>query len=399
MLFKDLLNDGTGKIVMLVFDGLGGVPHPDTGQTELEAATVPNLDSIASRSACGLMNMVDYGITPGSGPGHMALFGYDPTGVEVGRGVLEALGVGHTQADDELSARGNFATMDPDSRRITDRRGGPPNQDRNIELVARLNNLVTVPGYEVKFLSGKEHRFVFILKGADLDDSLSETDPQVTGVPSPPVEAQDPAAAGAADAVNRAITAINEALVEFGPQNTVLLRGFAKVPDVEPFPARYGLKSAAIATYPMYKGIASLVGMDVLDTGPSFPDQVAALKAEWDRYDFFFVHVKGTDGYGHKGDFDGKVRVLSECDRLIPEIESQDPAVLIVTGDHSTPTALKDHSFHPVPVLVRADTAIPTGNQHFTEADCAGGILGVFPGSKLMQLALAYAGRLKKFGA
>lgn len=399
MLIKDLLNNGKGKIVMLVFDGLGGVPHPDTGKTELEAATVPNLDALAARSACGLMNMVDYGITPGSGPGHMALFGYDPTGVEVGRGVLEALGVGHSQAEDELSARGNFATMNPDSGEITDRRGGPPSQERNHELVALLNTRVRVPGYKVRFISGKEHRFVFLLKGAGLHDTLTETDPQVTGVPSPPAKALSPEATGTADAVNRAIASINDTLKDQGPQNTMLLRGFAKVPVVEPFPERYGLRSAAIATYPMYRGIASLVGMDVLETGPSFPDQVAVLKAEWDRYDFFFVHVKGTDGYGHKGDFDGKVRVLTECDRLVPEIESQDPAVLIVTGDHSTPTALKDHSFHPVPVLIQASTAIPTGHERFTEANCAHGILGVFPGRKLMQMSLGYADRLKKFGA
>ena len=399
MMIKELLNDGTGKIVMLVFDGLGGVPHPETGRTELEAASLPNLDALATRSACGLLNMVDYGITPGSGPGHMSLFGYDPIATEVGRGVLEALGVGHQQTDDELSARGNFATMTPSGGVITDRRGGSPSQERNQELVAYLNGRVQVAGFEVSFISGKEHRFVFILKGPGLQDDLSETDPQVSGVPAPPVTAGSPGSSSAAEALNQAVRSINEALETFAPQNTVLLRGFAKVPVVEPFPERYGLKSAAIATYPMYRGIASLVGMDVLETGSSFPDQVAVLKANWDRYDFFFVHVKGTDGYGHKGDFDGKVRVLADCDRLIPEIESLAPEVFIVTGDHSTPSVLKDHSFHPVPVLLQASTAIATGTKSFTEAECSRGILSVFPGWKLMQLALGYAGRLKKLGA
>jgi len=399
MIIKDLLNDEDGKILMLVFDGLGGVPHPDHGKTELEAADIPNLDSLASSSSCGLMNMVDYGIAPGSGPGHMALFGYDPVETRVGRGVLEALGVGHRQADDELSARGNFATMEPGSEVITDRRGGPPAQERNNELVSRLNERVRVPGYDVKFISGKEHRFVFILKGAALHDALTESDPQVTGVPSPAVEALDQGSADAARAVNQAIASINSALEDFAPQNTVLLRGFAKVPDVEPFTVRYGLKSAAIATYPMYRGIAGLVGMDILETGPTFTNQVSVLEDNWADYDFFFVHVKGTDGFGHKGDFQGKVNVLTECDRLVPKIASLGPEVFIVTGDHSTPTALKDHSFHPVPVLLKASTSIATGHDRFTEAHCSRGILGTFPGKKLMQLALGYAGRLKKFGA
>lgn len=399
MQVKDLLNEATGKIVLLVFDGLGGVPFPGRGMTELEAARVPNLDALARRAACGLMVMVDHGIAPGSGPGHMALFGYDPVATEVGRGVLEALGVGHCQAPDELSARGNFATLDPATGAITDRRGGHVTQDRNRELVARLNERVRLPGYDVTFLSGKEHRFVFLLKGPGLADRLTETDPQVTGVPAPPVRALDPGSEVAARAVNQAVDAIREALRDAAPQNFVLLRGFATVPRIEPFRERYGLRAAAIATYPMYRGIAALVGMDVLDTGPTFADQVAVLRNNFDQYDFFFVHVKATDSAGHKGDFDAKVRVLEECDRLVPDIEALDPAVLIVTGDHSTPAALMDHSFHPVPVLIRASTAIPSGAERFTEASCARGVLGVFPGVKMMPLALGYAGRLKKFGA
>lgn len=396
---KDLLNDETGKIVLLVFDGLGGVPYPGRGATELEAARIPNLDALFRRSACGLMVMLDHGITPGSGPGHMALFGYDPVATEVGRGVLEALGVGHCQAQDELSARGNFATVDPLTGAITDRRGGIPTQERNRELVALLNERVRVPGYDVKFLSGKEHRFVFILKGPGLADRLTETDPQVTGVPAPPVRALDPGSEVAARAVNQALDSIREVLRDSAPQNFVLLRGFATVPQIEPFKTKYGLRAAAIATYPMYRGIAALVGMDVLDTGPTFADQVATLREHFGSYDFFFVHIKATDSAGHKGDFDGKVRVLEECDRLIPDILALNPAVFIVTGDHSTPAAVKDHSFHPVPVLIHAATAIPSGAERFTEACCARGVLGVFKGVNLMPLALAYAGRLMKYGA
>lgn len=399
MELKELFNESNAKIIMLVFDGLGGAPFPGRGMTELEAARIPNLDSLARRSACGLMVMVDYGIAPGSGPGHMALFGYDPIKTEVGRGVLEALGVGHCQQPDELSARGNFATIEPETGVITDRRGGIPSQERNRALVSLLNERVKVAGYSVKFISGKEHRFVFILKGPGLSDKLTETDPQVTGVPAPPVKALDPSAEKAASVVNQAIESIKEALSTCYPQNFVLLRGFATVPHIEPFSSRYGLRAAAIATYPMYKGIAALVGMDVLETGATFADQVEVLKANYHKYDFFFVHVKATDSAGHKGDFDAKVKVLEECDPLIADIEALEPEVLIVTGDHSTPAAVMDHSFHPVPVLIRAKTAIPSSVERFTEAMCARGILGVFPGVKLMPLALAYAGRLKKFGA
>jgi 2,3-bisphosphoglycerate-independent phosphoglycerate mutase len=399
MELKDLFNDEKGKIVMLVFDGLGGAPFGEKRMTELEAASIPNMDKLAKESALGLMVMTDYGIAPGSGPGHMALFGYDPLKTNVGRGVLEALGVGHTQERDELSARGNFATIDPESHVITDRRGGALTQERNKELCEKLNEKVRIEGYQVKFISGKEHRFVFILKGEGLEEELSETDPQVTGVPPPKVVALSEKAKKTADVVNRCIEGIFDALKDEYPQNAVLLRGFAKVPSIEPFGDRYNLKAAAIATYPMYKGIAKLVGMECLECGSTFEDQVKTLEANYDNFDFFFVHVKATDSYGHKGDFDGKVRVLEECDRLIPRFLALKPKVFVITGDHSTPCAVKEHSFHPVPVLIRADTAIPTGAERFTEKDCAKGILGTFPGMKLMQMCLGYAGRLKKFGA
>jgi len=396
---KDLFNDEKGKIILLVFDGLGGAPFGENRLTELEASSIPNMDNLAKESALGLMVMTDYGIAPGSGPGHMALFGYDPFKTNVGRGVLEALGVGHVQEKDELSARGNFATIDPAKGVITDRRGGFLTQQRNNELCQKLNEKVQVPGYQVKFISGKEHRFVFILKGEGLNDALSETDPQVTGVPPPKVVALSEAAQKTADVVNLCIAQIFEVLKDEYPQNAVLLRGFATVPEIEPFGQRYNLRAAAIATYPMYKGIARLVGMDCLECGPTFEDQVQTLEAHYEKYDFFFVHVKATDSYGHRGDFDGKVRVLEECDRLIPRFLSLKPKVFVITGDHSTPCAVMEHSFHPVPVLIHAETAISTGSERFTEKECAKGILGVFPGMKLMQLCLGYAGRLKKFGA
>jgi 2,3-bisphosphoglycerate-independent phosphoglycerate mutase len=396
---KGLFNDEKGKIVLLVFDGLGGAPFGEKRMTELEAASIPNMDILARESALGLMVMTDYGIAPGSGPGHMALFGYDPLKTNVGRGVLEALGVGHAQEKDELSARGNFATVDPKTGVITDRRGGALTQERNRELCQKLNEKVRVEGFRVQFISGKEHRFVFILKGEGLEDALSETDPQVTGAPPPKVVALNEDAKRSAYVVNLCIERIFDALKDEYPQNAVLLRGFATVPFIEPFEQRYNLRAAALATYPMYKGIARLVGMDCLECGSTFEDQVQTLEANYERFDFFFVHVKATDSYGHKGDFNGKVRVLEECDRLIPRFLALKPKVFAITGDHSTPCAVMEHSFHPVPVLIHADTAISTGNERFTEKDCTKGILGIFPGVKLMQLCLGYAGRLKKFGA
>lgn len=400
MEIRGLLNDQTTKIVLLVFDGLGGTPFPGRGVTELEAAHIPNMDALAEKSARGLMVMVDYGIAPGSGPGHFALFGYDPVKTEVGRGVLEALGVGHVLTSDELAARGNFATKDPKTNNIIDRRGGIPTQERNRYLCQLLNEKVRAPeNYGFKVISGKEHRFVFILKGPNLADRLTETDPQITGVPALKVQPLHENSVHTARIVNEVIAEMEKVLASETPQNTILLRGFATPPKIEPFPEKYGLRSAAIATYPMYKGIAKLVGMDVLETGSNFGDQVATLKDAWDQYDFFFIHVKGTDSAGHAGDFDKKVHVLEECDKLIPSILSLKPDVFIITGDHSTPCALKEHSFHPVPVLIHAQTAIPTPEKRFTEASCAHGILGVFPGQSLMPIALGYANRLKKFGA
>lgn len=395
--FKQLIVRNEKKIVMLIFDGLGGLPDPSTGLTELETARVPNLDAIAKKSLCGNSLVVDYGITPGSGPGHFALFGYDPK-IEIGRGVLEALGVGHRMEKNDLAARGNFATVDNNGV-ITDRRGGLPSSERNKEICRRLEEEIELPGCDHFVIPGKEHRFVLVIRGDALSDSLSETDPQRTGVVPPPVRSLDGHAKKSEKIVNSFIAQAEKILKDYHPQNMILLRGFAKSPDIEPFPERYGLRSCAIAIYPMYKGIAKLVGMEVVECGATFSEQIDALEKNYGDYDFFFIHVKETDSAGHAGDFSRKARILEECDVSLPRLLALKPGCLIITGDHSTPSLLKEHSFHPVPVSFLTENACPDGVERFTEREFMSGGLGIFPAQKIMQLALAFTLKLKKFGA
>ncbi|MBM4386144.1 MAG: 2,3-bisphosphoglycerate-independent phosphoglycerate mutase [Deltaproteobacteria bacterium] len=395
--FKPLVARNEKKIVMLVFDGLGGIPDPSTGLTELETARVPNLDAIAKKSLCGNSLVVDYGITPGSGPGHFALFGYDPE-IEIGRGVLEALGVGHRMEKNDLAARGNFATVDANGV-LADRRGGFPSSERNREICRRLEEEIELPGCELFAIPGKEHRFVLVIRGEGLSDALSETDPQKTGVIPQPVRSLGKNAKKSEKIVNSFIAQAEKILKDYRPQNMLLLRGFAKSPDIGPFPGRYGLRSCAIAVYPMYKGIAKLVGMDVAECGATFPEQIDALERNYNGYDFFFIHVKETDSAGHAGDFARKSRVLEECDGSLPRLLALKPDCLIITGDHSTPSLLREHSFHPVPVSFLTENACPDSVERFTERAFMSGGLGIFPARKIMQLALAFTLKLKKFGA
>jgi 2,3-bisphosphoglycerate-independent phosphoglycerate mutase len=399
MNLKNLLRNNGSKIVMVVFDGLSGLPDPETGMTELESAKTPNLDAIAVRSSCGLSMILDEGITPGSGPGHFAIFGYDPLAHDIGRGVLEALGVGFELSGSDLAARGNFATMN-EKAEITDRRGGSIAQEKNNRMCSLLSSIVlSDPAVKVFAVPGKEHRFALILRGGGLCGSLTETDPQITGVRAHEVKALDKISEKSAILLNEFIKKAEEILRDFAPSNTVLLRGFACPPHIENFNDRYMLKSAAVATYPMYKGIARLLGMEVIKCGSTFRDQVDALKKHYDEYDFFYIHIKETDSAAHAGDFARKIRVIEACDELLPEITALKPECLIITGDHSSPCLIKEHSFHPIPTLFLSRTAIPDRVARLTEKDCATGILGIFRAVRIMPLALGFAGRLLKYGA
>jgi len=388
---------GPGKILMLVMDGLGGLPMEPGGPTELEAAHTPNLDALARDSICGLSQPVGPGITPGSGPGHLALFGYDPLRYEIGRGVLEACGIGFPLQKEDLAARGNFCTVDEDGR-IVDRRAGRIPSEKGAELVTMLRQ-ITLPGVEVFVEPVKEYRFVLVIRGEELVADLTETDPQQLGVPPLPVEALSPQAEATAALVNEWIAQARKILADQHPANMVLLRGLSKEPGLPKMQEIYGLRPAAIATYPMYRGVAQLVGMDVLPTGETIEEELETLKAHWEEYDFFYFHVKKVDSAGEDGDFARKASIIEHVDEILPEILALKPAVVIVTGDHSTPALLKSHSWHPVPTLLWSPYCRADEVTQFGERACMRGGLGTFPATDLLPLAMANALRLNKYGA
>jgi 2,3-bisphosphoglycerate-independent phosphoglycerate mutase len=396
-LIRPLVVSNTTKIVLLSLDGLGGLPRPETGRSELETARLPALTALATEAACGLLRHVAPGITPGSGPGHLGLFGYDPLQFMVGRGVLESLGIEFDLRAGDVAARGNFCTVDPQGR-IIDRRAGRIGTDVCVRLTERLR-MIRLPGVEVFVEPVKEHRFVLVLRGPRLSGRLSETDPQTLGTPPLPVRGLAPEAAATADLVNRFVTEAARLLHDAAPANMILLRGFDQLPELPRFPDVFGLRAAAIAAYPMYRGLAKLVGMDVLKTGGTFHDEVATLTEHWDAYDFFFVHYKDTDKAGEDGDFDAKVAALERFDTHVPKIRALRPDVLIVTGDHATPSILAAHGWQPVPVLLWSRYCGADPVCAFTERACASGTMGTMPAHHLMPLVMANAQRLTKFGA
>ena len=385
------------KLLMVVIDGLGGLPV--RGRTELEAAKHPNLDRLTSKSVCGLIDPISYGITPGSGPSHLALFGYDPFRYEIGRGVMEALGIGLKLTQDDLAARGNFATID-DQGVIVDRRAGRISTEKNQEICDFLQNEIKeVDGVRISVHPGKEHRFVLLFQGEGLKDDLTDVDPQKDGLKAKGTEGHTPEAKRTAEIVNNFWKRATEILKPFHPANTILLRGFSKIPHIPTMTERFKLRPAAIATYPMYRGLARLVGMEILETGETNKDLVETLKDHFDGYDFFYLHFKKTDSAGEDGDFKRKVKALEEIDRVLPLILKLKPDVWVVTGDHSTPALLKSHSWHPNPILLYSKYIRPDGIRRFTERDCQKGQLGRFPAVNALPLMLANGLKLKKFGA
>ena len=387
------------KIVLLVLDGLGGLPMHEEGQTELEAAHTPHLDQLAAGAICGLQQPVAPGITPGSGPAHLGLFGYNPLRYQVGRGVLSALGVDFDLQPNDVAARGNFCTVE--SGVVADRRAGRISSDKGEEL-CRLLDEIELPGVEIFVRPVKEYRFLLVLRGQGLSGALADTDPQEVGEEPLPAEALDLSeeAERTAKLVDQFTGQAREILADHYPANMVLLRGFAQRPDWPQFPDAFHLRAAAIAQYPMYRGVARLVGMETLPAGVTVQDEFDALAAHWDDYDFFYLHVKRIDSAGEDGDFERKVELIEEADELLPRLLALDPDVVIVTGDHSTPALLKYHSWHPVPVLLWSDHCRADEVQRFGERACmAGGLGPQIPSTRLMPLALANALRLKKYGA
>jgi len=396
-IIKEIALSTPSKIVLLVLDGLGGLPHPETGKTELETANTPNLDRLAAKSICGLIDPVAPGITPGSAPGHLALFGYDPVTFSIGRGVLEAVGIDFDLERGDVAARGNFCTIN-EAGLVTDRRAGRITDEKCVELCQLLDGQV-IDNVRILVRPVREHRLVIVFRGDNLVPEVSDSDPQQLGVPPKPVLAINPAASQMAEVANQFLSRAKAILRPHYPANMVLLRGFSKHPDLPTLGEIYNLKPAAIASYPMYRGLAKLVGMKVLKTGKTIDDEIKTLEQNYANYDFFFIHIKGTDTAGEDGDFKAKVRVIEQVDKALPQITRLQPDVLVVTGDHSTPTLFKGHSWHPVPILLYSKWCRPDRISKFSELTCASGSLGRLPAKQVMLLAMAYATKLTKFGA
>lgn len=395
---KDLAYVTDTKIVMLIMDGLGGLQMENGGKTELETAKTPNMDKLAASSSCGLLDPIYPGITPGSGPGHLALFGYDPVKWNMGRGVLEALGINFPLQCGDVAIRINFSTVDDDGV-VTDRRAGRISTEKCEELAAELDK-IEVSGAEVMVRPVKEHRAVVVFRADGLGDAINDTDPQVTGKMPLPMEPGDKESEKTVKITGEWLDQAKNILKDHHPANMVLLRGFASYKDYPSFKDMYKLTSAAIAQYPMYKGLAGLVGMDVKeDVGDKLEDLVKCLKSNWNDYDFLFVHVKKTDSYGEDGNFDAKVKIIEEVDTLIPSILDLSPHVLIITGDHSTPAKIGSHSWHPLPFLLNSEYCRQDRAEEFTERACARGSMGRLQTTSLMPIAMANALKLKKFGA
>ena len=392
----DMVDSTPSKIIMLVVDGLGGAPHPDTGLSELETAALPNLDRLAKESSGGMTIPVLPGVAPGSGPSHLALFGYNPLKYFIGRGVLEALGIDAPLGNGDVAARGNFCTVDSRGL-LTDRRAGRIPSGESFPLVEILDT-IEVPGVQLSVLPVKDYRFVLIMKGAGLSDDVSETDPQRIGVEPLEVEALAASGEKTASAANAFIRKAKEKLAEQPRANMVLLRGFSQLPSFPSMGESYRLNPAAIAAYPMYRGLARVVGMKVIQTGQSFEDELTALSEHYEDHDFFYLHYKPADAAGEDGDFEAKVRTLEDLDACIPRILDLNPDVLVVAGDHSTPAVLAAHSWHPVPVLIRSRQTLGDGVDAFNERACARGSLGTFQAEYLMLQALSHAGKLAKYG-
>ncbi|HCU81293.1 MAG: phosphoglycerate mutase [Chloroflexi bacterium] len=400
-IIDSLVKTNNTKIIMLVLDGLGGLPNDFNGKTELEQAVTPHLDNIAKEGVLGQVIPVQTGVTPGSGPAHLALFGYDPLNVDIGRGILEAYGVGMQVREKDVAIRGNFCTVDKNGI-VTDRRAGRITDEMAKPLVKLLAE-IKIDGLSIDIRHVNQYRFAMVLRGDGLSANLDDTDPQEIGVRTFDPKPNSESAKHTADLIKKWIVEARQVLGGYENANMVTLRGYSHNPGLKSFGERYQLSAGCVAVYPMYRGIARLVGMETIEfDGVSPVDQFSTGKRviNSNDYDFLFVHVKQTDSYGEDGNYDKKVNAIEEVDKAISTLMQANPDVLVVTGDHSTPSRMQAHSWHPVPFLLWApETVRQDQANQFGETECLSGGLGTMHAKDIMSMILAHSGRLKKYGA
>lgn len=398
-LLSELAQPGA-PILFVVLDGVGDLPID--GQTALSRARTPNLDALAKRSNLGLQYPVDYGITPGSGLGHLSIFGYDVYEHDCDRGVLEALGVGLDLGNGAIAVRANFVTLDGKGN-ISDRRAGRIGSDEAKRIVEKLAKAIkTLDGVKVEIRHIKEYRFALVLRDKTLGGNVADTDPQKVGAPPLKAKARDKKSARTAKLLDMFTAKAAKALADEPKANGVTLRGIGKQPAIPTYQELFGMRGAVVAHYPMYRGVARLVGMDIIPVegeGEALPEKIAAVEKIWGQYDFVFLHIKKTDSSGEDGKQDQKAEIIEMFDAALPRLLALRPAVIGITGDHSTPATMKAHSWHPVPALVYGPHMRSCPAQRFTEDECLKGALGRFRGMELLPELLAQAGRLQKFGA
>jgi len=398
-LIDSLCMENDSKIIFLILDGLGGMQVDNAGESELGTAKTPNMDKLVAENTCGLMIPVEHGITPGSGPGHFGLFGYDPVEANIGRGVLSASGLEFKLTERDVAARVNLATLDS-SGNVSDRRAGRIATDENKRICQKLRENVRLSdGVEFFLDTEKEHRALLVVRGDGLGGTINDTDPQLLGVPPLKPEGADAASQKTTRYLMEFLDQAKKILADEPQGNMLLLRGIAKHRRYPTLYERFKLNAYAIANYPMYRGISRLVGMDIAPVSQNLSTQIDELENSWDKYSFFFMHIKETDACGEDGNFEGKVAAIEETDALLPRITKMNPDALIITGDHSTPAAMRAHSWHPIPVALASKLARRDPVKEFSENACLGGGLGMFESKNLMNLALAHAGKLAKFGA
>lgn len=402
------------KIVLIVLDGLGDRPNKILhGRTALQAAYRPNLNHLASLGINGVMHPIKPGIRSGSDTSHLSLLGYDPEEVYTGRGPFEALGLGLEVLPGDIAFRANFGTVDSGGI-VMDRRADRISQGTDL-LASSLN--MNIDGYIFRVKEGVEHRAALVIHGPGLSSAVTDSDPHEVGKKVETVKGVDEAGKRTAELVNRFLEKVRNILrnhpvnterIKNGlkPANEVLLRGAGKAPDLIPFEKKYGMKGACIAGIPMITGLCNMLGMDIIKvkgatgrTDTNYEGKVSALINALKTHDFVILNFKGTDVAGHDGDPILKKSVIERVDRAIAPLKNQlENTAIAITGDHSTPCEMKDHSGDHLPILFVTSGNLRDRVKRFDEISCMEGGLEI-NSTNVMDYLLQISDRSDKYGA